>query len=255
MSSGTTYSESCTTSATTVTCTFYYRYCVSVIFCGTPGSVAFTSTATASNVGRAMRQLNSATTGMTNVTSVTTLAGVLNADASATLTLTGTITAASGDTTISDATCALSGFLNTAIYDCKQKTITFPITVLADHPILDSTDSTYGWFLRNKWHELSYYVVQSGFVPGGSRACTDTTGCLTVDNHTTSAGVSDAGKQRALILLAGRTLTGTARPNATLADWFEGANADGITPFEARSATLFPNRTFNDRVAVLSTNP
>jgi hypothetical protein len=243
---------SCTFTSTTISCS-YYRVCA--FFCLTGGSITFTLTAEASNVGRAMRQLNSAAT-MTNVnTAGRTLTGQLLSTAAATLTLAATAdqTAGGGSTgATGDALC------NTSLawfQVCRQETFTVPITVLADHQILDTSDSTYGWFVRNKWHEVSYYVVQSGFVPGGVRSCTDSTSCLTVNNHTTSAGVSDAGKQRALILLAGRTLTGATRPNATLTDWFEGANADGVTPFEARSTTLVGNRTFNDRVAVLSKNP
>jgi hypothetical protein len=253
MTGGTTYAESCTTTATQVSCTFHYRYCTSASLCGTTTTVAFTVAATASNVGMAMRRLNSSATGTTGITTISSLTGVLNSDASATVTLSGEITAAVSDPSVSDATCSLGALGDD--FDCKTKTVSFPITLLADHPILDSTDGTYGWLLRNKWHEVAYYVVQSDFVPGGSRACTDTTSCLTVNYHTTATGVADAGKQRALILLSGRTLTGASRPNATLADWFEGANADGVTPFEVRSATLVRNTTFNDRVAVLSANP
>ena len=36
---------------------------------------------------------------------------------------------------------------------CKLETISVPIRLLADHPVVDPTDATYNWFFRNNWHQ------------------------------------------------------------------------------------------------------
>jgi hypothetical protein len=59
--------------------------------------------------------------------------------------------------------------------------------------------------------------------------------------------VAPAGKQRAILVLAGRSLSGAARPNAMLGDFLEGANADLDFVFESRAV----NASFNDRVVVV----
>jgi hypothetical protein len=124
--------------------------------------------------------------------------------------------------------------------------------LLADHPILDPSNATYGWFARNKWHEVMYYAVAADIAPDGTRNCTtppSATPCLQVDY------LPSSGKQRGLVVMSGRSLSGMARPNGNLSDWLEGANADGQTPFAIRSPTLIVNRTFNDRIVVLDANP
>src|SRR6185295_3570903 len=130
-----------------------------------------------------------------------------------------------------------------------QSLISVPIGVLADHPIVDVSNATYGWFLRNKWHEVSYYAVAPGIAPGGGGSCATAISCLGVTYHPSD------GKQRGLILIAGRALGGQVRPPAAVGDLLEGANADGASPFELRSAALQTNRGFNDRVAVIDSNP
>jgi hypothetical protein len=127
-----------------------------------------------------------------------------------------------------------------------------PIFLLGDHPnirtLLDPTDGTTGWFVRNGWHNLAYYAVASAVGPGGTGTCVTSSTCLHVTYHPSD------GKQRAVLLLAGRAITGQDRNSSTLSNWFEGANAGGVSPFELRSATLLTNQTFNDRIAVISTN-
>ena len=49
-------------------------------------------------------------------------------------------------------------------------------------------------------------------------------------------------------------ITGQDRTSSALSNWFEGANSGGTSPFEMRSATLLTNQTFNDRIAVISSN-
>lgn len=255
MSGGTTYSESCTISGGQINCTFYYR--CSLFGCA-PGSTSFSVTVDASNVGMAMRKLIPQATldalAMTNVSAGgRSISAVLGASGTATITVGGTVNYSGSGLLFGSASCGLIWPL-TLILGCKQSTLSIPLPLLQDHALLDSTDPTYGWFVRNKWHEVAYYAVAPGFAPSGAKSCTTGGTCLTVNYHTDASNMVDAGKQRAIVILSGRSLTGTARPNGTLSDWLEGANADGTSPFEVRSSALLPNRTFNDRFAVLSSN-
>jgi hypothetical protein len=223
-------------------CTFY-RICL--IICG-PGSMPFTLTAAASNVGMTLRQLNNAAA-MTNVNAAPrTSSGVLNANGSATVTFNAQA-AVTGGIGLGGLLCGVLALLEV----CKEESFSVPIRMLADHPILSSADPTYNWFFRNNWHQVSYYAVAPDIAPSGPRVCGAS--CLTLSFHNPSAGL------RGLIVIAGRSLNGTPRPNGTLTDWLEDANCDpGPGPscapnmaFATRAPTLMINRAFNDRVAVI----
>jgi hypothetical protein len=250
------FSANCSIVGTSVSCTIVTS---SSIF-APANTIQFAMSGTAANVGMALRQLNPAAT-MSGISAGPAVSGTLNDGTgaapagSATVTVTGSATVGSGGTQLADLLCGLGGFA-ALLFDCYSHTVSFPIYVLADHPILDSTSTgtNQGWFLRNKWHEVSYYAVATGHAPNGAASCTTGGTCLTVNYHRDATNTVDAGKQRAIIILSGRSLTGTARPNGTIADWLEGANTDGLTPFELRSATLLTNRTFNDRFAVIDSN-
>jgi hypothetical protein len=246
-------SPSCTvvTGATTrLDCTFYYT--CNLVLC-TPPTLNYTIQAQAANVGVSLRQINmSAPIGGANVTATLGNAtGTLNSSGSASLTLTGTATPdGSGgflSALLGNTFCGLP--LISPVLGCKQSLISVPIGVLADHPIVDLNNATYGWFLRNKWHEVSYYAVAPGIVPSGARACATATTCLQVTHH------PNDGKPRGVLIFAGRKLGTQARPPTLVTDLLEGANADGASPFELRSATLTINRTFNDHFAVIDSNP
>jgi hypothetical protein len=249
------HSSTCSIAGTSVTCTIV----TSSLIAQPNNTVQFKMVAIANNVGMALRQLNplAAMVGV-SAAPVPALSGVLNDDSgpvaagSATITVEGSAIVGSGGL-LDDLICGLSGGAG-LVRDCHSHELSFPITLLADHPILDSTDATYGWFMRNKWHEVAYYSVATGVAPSGARSCATNSNCLTVTNHRTNAGVDDAGAQRGVIILSGRTLTGASRPNGILSDWLEGANAGGVSPFELRSPSLLKNRTFNDRIAVLDSN-
>jgi len=233
-------SASCTTTATTVDCTFYRRC---LIICPA-ANMPFTLTATASNVGMALRQLNDGVA-MTNVNAAPrSSSGVLNANGSGTITLDAEASVSAGvgfAGALGDLLCGVLALLNV----CKQETISVPIGLLADHPVLDPTDATYNWFFRNNWHQVSYYVVAPDIAPSGPRACG--ANCLTVNFRNPSAG------QRGLILIAGRNLTGRNWPDAatTSADWLEGTNPGGDVTYAVRDPTKMIRRTFNDRIAVI----
>jgi len=120
--------------------------------------------------------------------------------------------------------------------------------VLADHPLLDPDHPSSGWFVRNEWYRLVYYAFAPQFAPGGAGRCGTAAplSCLHVAN------LEPADKQRAILVLAGRSLKGAARPNGELADFLDSEeNRDADLRFEQRTA----GATFNDRVIVLDANP
>ena len=243
------YNANCVVTAAQINCSFYLR---ASLVGGPPASTPFTLTATASNVGMALRQFQAEAPMPGVLAAGRTLSGALNTDGSAALTLN-----ASADTTdasagfLANALCSLL-FPLTTILGCKQDTITVPISVLVDSPLLDQSNATYGWFRRNRWHEVSYYAVAENIAPSGTGACVAppaVPSCLSVNY------LPSSGKQRGLIVLSGRTLTGAARPNGTLSDWLEGANAVVDTVFAVRDPALLVNRTFNDRISVIDENP
>ena len=217
----------------------FYRRCL--LICGA-ASLPFTLTATASNVGMALRQLNNAAA-MTNVNAAPRASsGVLNASGSATITLDAEADVSAGvgfAGVLGDLLCGVLGLLQV----CKLETISVPIRLLADHPVLSATDATYNWFFRNNWHQVSYYAVAPDIAPSGPRVCG--ANCLTVNFRNPSAG------QRGLIAIAGRRLTGAAWPAVTTADWLEGTNSDNDVVYTVRDPTKMIRRTFNDRIAVI----
>jgi hypothetical protein len=116
--------------------------------------------------------------------------------------------------------------------------------VIADHPLLDPAAPATGWFVRNEWYRLVYYATSPGHAANAPapRACEP---CLPVAN------LAPAGAPRAILVLAGRSLGGVARPNALLDDFLEGANAAAELRFEQRPV----NSAFNDRIVVVDANP
>ncbi|MGH8726290.1 MAG: hypothetical protein ACREU1_15670, partial [Burkholderiales bacterium] len=117
-------------------------------------------------------------------------------------------------------------------------------SVITDHPVLSATDPATGWFVRNEWYRLLYYATSPDHAASAAapRSCAP---CLEIAN------LAPASRQRAILILAGRSLGGAARPNGELADFLEGANADASPGFESRAV----NASFNDRVVVLDANP
>ena len=225
MSGASVYSTDCSTStATTINCSFYYR-CL-LLSCISTTTVPFSVTATASNVGNALRTINVNAT-MTNVDTTAgsrTYSAVMATDGSASITLNGNANVTGAGGFLGDILCGLVFPLN-LILGCKQSTISVPIRLVADHPILDtSTAASYGWFLRNKWHQVTYYAVAANQAPGGAPnpSCNNSTTCLTVANPPATGGA--AGTQRAIAIMMGRSINGRARPGALLGDYLEFGN-------------------------------
>jgi len=116
--------------------------------------------------------------------------------------------------------------------------------VPTNHALLDANDPTTGWFVRNEWYRLLYYGIAPSYAAGGTLACTTGTNCLAIAN------VTPAGGQRAMLILAGRSVNATARPSATLGNYLEGGNATGsFVRLPVSNATRF-----NDRVVIVDTN-
>jgi hypothetical protein len=225
------YSASCNvvTSATTrLDCTFYYR-CL-LLLC-TPPTLSYTIQAQASNVGMALRQINlAAPIGSANVTAnIASAEGVFNSAGGVALTLSGTATPDGSGAFLSallgNTFCGLP--IIGPVLGCKPSLISVPIGVIADHPFLNAASAgagATGWYLRNEWHRLTYYAAAEESTPDGLpfHGC-DATDCLLFNN---------VRNIRALLVLAGRSLDGTARPNGSFADFVEYDNGDFGTGFE-----------------------
>ena len=127
--------------------------------------------------------------------------------------------------------------------------ITFDRAIFGDHSLLDANNATTGWFVRNEWYRLLHYATVSGqtasVLPGGTPSCTAGTNCLSVTNLT------PAGKQRALLILAGRGLSGQTRPSAAVTNYLELGNATGA--YIQKNVSLAG--TFNDRFIVIDAYP
>jgi len=125
-------------------------------------------------------------------------------------------------------------------------TITIPFPAMS--ALTSSTDPIARWFIVNQWYKQTYYAVSPGYVVGGGNTCgpSPLPACLTVNNL---SGTTD--NKRVLLILAGRSINGTARPDATgtLANYLENQNnsvMDRIFETNRQSAT------FNDRVIVVA---
>jgi hypothetical protein len=126
--------------------------------------------------------------------------------------------------------------------------ISVPGNATTDHTLLDTrtypTGASTSWFARNEWHKLTYYAVAPGYAANSTvtpRSCgaADPNGaCLSVSSTSGSAS------QRAILILAGRSINQSARPSSTLADYLEFGNAGGN--YERYSVTFAPATALTD---------
>ncbi|HEY6863408.1 MAG TPA: ubiquitin-activating E1 FCCH domain-containing protein [Burkholderiales bacterium] len=122
------------------------------------------------------------------------------------------------------------------------------------------TASAAAWFIANEWFRQTYYAVSPGYLPGGSGACTArptppaaaiAPSCLMISNLD-PAKYPTVNDKRAILILMGRSLTGNTRPSASLAEYFEGANAPLVAaPYAYENRPGVPT-SINDRVVVIS---
>ena len=214
---------------------------------GLPAPMTFTLAATANNVGMALRKFDT-TVAMTGIDPAgrSIVSAPMASDASTRVTLSGSIPI-SGGNLIADVLCGLLGIA------CYQMNISMPITLLADHPVLNSTDPVTGWFMRNEWYRVLYYAAAQTTTPAAlpaAPACTAGTNCVTVSNLT------PANNKRAILILTGRSINGTSRPSGTLANYLEFGNAAGNFERQPVSTAVAPalKKPFNDRIVVVDVN-
>ena len=232
----------CSASAASVDCTIT----ADVPLLGGGTSMNFTLAATVNNVGMAMRRFDT-TVPMTGIDPAGRgVSALMASDGSARVTLSGSIPIGGGNF-ITNLLCTILGAT------CYQMNISMPIALLADHPVLNSADPVTGWFMRNEWYRVLYYAAAQATTPAAlptAPACTPGTNCLTVSNMT------PANNKRAILILTGRSINGTARPSATLADYLEFGNAAGS--FERQPVSTAVDATvkkpFNDRIVVVDSN-
>lgn len=111
-------------------------------------------------------------------------------------------------------------------------------------PATCNINSSSGWW--NNWKELVFYGLATAYKPimspGTPTPCPAMATCLTVNPP--SATID----KKFVVIVAGKTLPGKSRNNnadkGTLANYLEGINANGATPFEQQQISP----TFNDTV-------
>lgn len=127
--------------------------------------------------------------------------------------------------------------------------------VVADHPLLDASSTapgSTGWFARNEWFRLTHYAVSVKNTASNLPNSCAGANCLRIDFP-----ASTQNDIRALLVLAGRSINGTARPSAAPADYLEFDNNDGDRIYEQNPISRVLNAAkapFNDRVLVVDTN-
>jgi hypothetical protein len=221
---------------------------------GLTSSINFQLSATASNVGMAMRQFNSAgvSANAANMTVVGTPSVVLNNDGSATLTVNGSANVGNAGlgSVVGDLLCGIV-FPSTLIFECRSVTIQLPLatnaaSVFPDHALLSTADPATGWFMRNEWYRVLYYATAQGQTVAslpGAPGCAGAN-CLAITNL-------PVANTSALLLLAGRSRNGTVGSTRTLADFLDSTeNGNGDRTFEK----LPVGSLSNDRVVVVDSN-
>lgn len=158
----------------------------------------------------------------------------------------------------------LTAFCFLAVICSGSGTVTIPLPTFPDHfflnpspPVGALAPDAWWWFFYNNWHHMTYYAVAPNHSPNAAvHSCTDTglVTCLSIAN------LAPANKQRAVLIFAGRSIGGAARPNGTLADYVDSVNVTGVAANinqDADTAYYRATRSpaFNDLFIVLSANP
>lgn len=133
--------------------------------------------------------------------------------------------------------------------------VTIQIPLPAYHALTNAADPTTGWFVTNQWYRQTYFAVSPGFLPGGGSTCNPlpaVPSCLTVGKL--SPAFVQTNDKRAILILAGRSLSNAPRPSNSLPDYLEGANlsaAQGAVPYSYEHRAGVPT-AINDRVVVVA---
>jgi hypothetical protein len=133
---------------------------------------------------------------------------------------------------------------------CGTATIQIPSLYIEDNIPFQSRLREPGnpdlrWFLADGWHQLAYFAVAPSQVPDGGGSCAGVD-CLTV-----SGVAASLESQQALLILAGRALSGAPNPRTDPAHFLEGSNADGDLSFERKTV----DKAFNDRIILINPLP
>lgn len=247
----TTFASDCTTSTVNqIRCTISYSQLLCLLFCSI--NATFQVRADAINVGNTLKTLNaaaaSATPNGTAVASGFGLTAGLQSDASssARVTYAGTFSGGSG--------LGLCGSLLGLLCN-GSGVVTIPITVFQDHPLVNpSAADAWYWYTVNRWYEVTYYAVAASHLPNGasSHNCVTAADCITLTNGSPAANISS------LLVLAGRSMTNTVRPNANLADFLDNTPAPAASlNFNRDNDSAFfkgtPHaRIYNDRFVTVA---
>src|SRR5262249_44234629 len=238
---------SCTLTGNQINCTGSYA---------AVGTVTFTITIRAINVAMALRRLDPSgvtlTTGSllslgtcSSPGTVTSITGSFRSDGGADMTMKAQASGLLGPP---------PGLLPLSVTYC----MTAQLGMFADDPLLDPSDPTTGWFVRNEWYRLVWYAAApkntvdnlSGGVPVG---CVNPSppppapACLGLNRTRNICG---------LMVLRGRSLSNPAnRPNGDLMDYLEHANCDrtlvgGV--FKCVPGATFEQRSMRTDKIVLS---
>lgn len=235
-------------------CTFNIRSLNSVPVCGSSTNrhcivnPSFTVQGNIANVGMSFADMAD-----TDVTVTSSVGGAARAMSSTTLTR---ALSSAGEAAVTfQGTHAYSRYNNSSF--TRAMVVTFPVVASA---LTSSSGADTGWFIRNQWYRQVHYAVSPGYLPGGGGACTvrpappaapAANSCLMV-NNLPGIPYPVTNDKRAILLLMGRSLNGSARPSATLGNYLEGFNATALTSpqyvFEHRAGAA---GSINDRVVVV----
>ena len=236
--------SSCTpvNSNTQLSCNIWYN----------SGSPTISISGTAGNVGNSFVQLPQLTDLNINCfgcsLSSRNLSGSLDSSGVGTVTLTGTLSSVSSWTNM---------------------TVTFNQLSVSAITSTNSADFA-GWYNNNQWYKQTYYSISPGYAPGGAGSCNpwnpppsppanppSNPPCLSVANLPNPPYANPSVDTRAIVILAGRSLSGATRPNGALSDYLEGKNAStGDYSFEnslGKTTTVAgAPAAINDRVIVIA---
>jgi hypothetical protein len=112
----------------------------------------------------------------------------------------------------------------------------------SDHPMLDETDADIGWFYRNEWYRTLYYAVAPGYAGTSAPACATGSTCLSVSSRDPVNPLTPSNAQRAILILTGRSVNGSARPSSALTDYLELGNA--TAKYERRTVSPLSTSTW-----------
>lgn len=241
-------STDCSASTTTeVSCTInYQRTCSGVgclLGCACPATLEASVFANAQNVAMAARSFSNA--GITGFASIVSTNTPLNSAGAAVGDFRGHLTTPS----------CTAWFIFGLLFPCTASnsvTVKVPITAFPDHASLTAFYATasLNWFVKNNWHHVVYYAMSPSHAASGLiHDCTSAGDCITVN------GGSIPANSRAVIVFAGRKLTGInlgTRPSADRSDYLDTPENSGSIVINTTFEQKRFDKSFNDRFFAIS---